>query len=414
MDAVARAAGSGEDDSFAGSRRTRRGGGDDEADAGDRGCERGVELDLVYPYPDRSLAADPAKDAERHRESFAELEAAGVTWVVVSGFDARPCGDHRVHRGVRVDLPAVAVRIVARCQRFGSVCSVPRRSRRPRSCGPHAPSTTPRSSRSRRGIRIERRRSRRSIASPRCTTAMRRCSKTRTSMPIYNPLPNGLHGRWTIAALEAGKHVLCEKPFTANAAEAEEVAAVARRTGLVVMEAFHYRYHPLAIRLVSLLRSGELGPDPPHRSVDVHAAVARWRHPLAARPGRRLDDGPRLLHDPPDAIARRRRARGRVGRGSRTIGRRRSMAARRHAPARWRDGSHHRRDAVAPAPGARCTSDAASAARSACSIRMRRTPSIEWSCADRTVAGRNASLARRRTSSSCARSSVRCCAASRS
>jgi predicted dehydrogenase len=77
---------------------------------------------------------------------------------------------------------------------------------------------------------------------------------------VYNPLPNGLHGRWTIAALDAGKHVLCEKPFTANAAEAEQVAAVARRTGLVVMEAFHYRYHPLAHRLVSLTQSGELGP----------------------------------------------------------------------------------------------------------------------------------------------------------
>jgi predicted dehydrogenase len=76
---------------------------------------------------------------------------------------------------------------------------------------------------------------------------------------IYNPLPNGLHAEWTIAALEAGKHVLCEKPFTANAKEAEDVAAVATRTGLVVMEAFHYRYHPLAHRMRAIVDSGELG-----------------------------------------------------------------------------------------------------------------------------------------------------------
>ena len=76
---------------------------------------------------------------------------------------------------------------------------------------------------------------------------------------IYNPLPNGLHAQWTIAALEAGKHVLCEKPFTANTKEAEDVAAVASRTGLVVMEAFHYRYHPLAQRMRDIVASGELG-----------------------------------------------------------------------------------------------------------------------------------------------------------
>jgi predicted dehydrogenase len=76
---------------------------------------------------------------------------------------------------------------------------------------------------------------------------------------IYNPLPNGLHAEWTIAALEAGKHVLCEKPFTANAKEAEDVAAVAARTGLVVMEAFHYRYHPLAKRMREIVESDELG-----------------------------------------------------------------------------------------------------------------------------------------------------------
>jgi predicted dehydrogenase len=76
---------------------------------------------------------------------------------------------------------------------------------------------------------------------------------------IYNPLPNGLHGRWTLAALKAGKPVLCEKPFTANADEAEQVASAARDAGIVVMEAFHYRYHPLVDRVLEIIR-GELGP----------------------------------------------------------------------------------------------------------------------------------------------------------
>lgn len=74
---------------------------------------------------------------------------------------------------------------------------------------------------------------------------------------IYNPLPNGLHAEWTIAALKAGKHVLCEKPFTANAAQARAVAAAAGDA--VVMEAFHYRYHPLALRMEEIVHSGELG-----------------------------------------------------------------------------------------------------------------------------------------------------------
>ena len=76
---------------------------------------------------------------------------------------------------------------------------------------------------------------------------------------VYNPLPNGLHGRWTRAALAAGKHVLCEKPFTANAAEAREIAELATQSDRVVMEAFHYRYHPLALRVEEIIASGELG-----------------------------------------------------------------------------------------------------------------------------------------------------------
>jgi predicted dehydrogenase len=76
---------------------------------------------------------------------------------------------------------------------------------------------------------------------------------------VYIPLPNGLHAPWVKAALEAGKHVLCEKPFTSNVAEAEALAEVAAaHPDLVVMEAFHYRYHPLAQRMREVAE-GELG-----------------------------------------------------------------------------------------------------------------------------------------------------------
>ena len=80
---------------------------------------------------------------------------------------------------------------------------------------------------------------------------------------VYVPLPNSLHARWVLRALESGKHVLCETPFTSNAGEAATVAAAADRAfedaGLVVMEAFHYRYHPLARRMREIVDSGELG-----------------------------------------------------------------------------------------------------------------------------------------------------------
>lgn len=74
---------------------------------------------------------------------------------------------------------------------------------------------------------------------------------------IYNPLPNSLHAPWTLRAIAAGKHVLCEKPFASNQAEAAEVADAARSAGRVVMEAFHYRYHPFANRMLDAV--AELG-----------------------------------------------------------------------------------------------------------------------------------------------------------
>jgi predicted dehydrogenase len=76
---------------------------------------------------------------------------------------------------------------------------------------------------------------------------------------IYNPLPISLHREWTLKALAAGKHVLCEKSIALNAAEAREMADAARDAGLVLMDAFHYRYHPAFIRAVELLRAGRIG-----------------------------------------------------------------------------------------------------------------------------------------------------------
>ncbi len=83
---------------------------------------------------------------------------------------------------------------------------------------------------------------------------------------VYIPLPNGLHGRWTIAAVEAGKHVLCEKPFAANAAEARRVADAVSASDRVVMNAFHFAYHPLMAYVRRLIDEGTIG-----ELVDVRA-----------------------------------------------------------------------------------------------------------------------------------------------
>ena len=115
---------------------------------------------------------------------------------------------------------------------------------------------------------------------------------------VYNPLPNGLHGKWTRAAIEAGKHVLCEKPFTANASEAREIADLTAGSDRVVMEAFHYRYHPLALRIEQIINSGELGQ---LKRLDVaflfplpKFSDIRYSYPLAG--GATMDAGCYAVH----------------------------------------------------------------------------------------------------------------------
>ncbi|KAL0481072.1 D-xylose 1-dehydrogenase (NADP(+)) [Acrasis kona] len=91
---------------------------------------------------------------------------------------------------------------------------------------------------------------------------------------IYNPLPNSHHYEWTIKAIKAGKHVLCEKPFTSNAEEAESIAQAIKEQNtkgganspnqrfpgdVVVIEAMHWRMHPLALRIKEIINCGALG-----------------------------------------------------------------------------------------------------------------------------------------------------------
>ena len=76
---------------------------------------------------------------------------------------------------------------------------------------------------------------------------------------VYIPLPNHLHAEWTIAALRAGKHVLCEKPLAMTADDAQRMVDEARDTGRHLMEAFMYRHHPTWVAALDLVASGRIG-----------------------------------------------------------------------------------------------------------------------------------------------------------
>ncbi|HOY64210.1 MAG TPA: Gfo/Idh/MocA family oxidoreductase [bacterium] len=75
----------------------------------------------------------------------------------------------------------------------------------------------------------------------------------------YISMPNSMHKEWSVKALRAGKHVLCEKPLASNEKESREIEDAVRETGRTFAEAFHYRYHPLADKLEEIIRSGRIG-----------------------------------------------------------------------------------------------------------------------------------------------------------
>jgi xylose dehydrogenase (NAD/NADP) len=77
---------------------------------------------------------------------------------------------------------------------------------------------------------------------------------------VYNPLPNNLHAEWSIRAARAVKHVLCEKPMAMNAGEVRGMAAAAEASGVLIMEAFMYKFHPQIEAVLDLLSRGKIGP----------------------------------------------------------------------------------------------------------------------------------------------------------
>jgi xylose dehydrogenase (NAD/NADP) len=89
---------------------------------------------------------------------------------------------------------------------------------------------------------------------------------------VYVPLPNSMHVEWTLKAIEAGKHVLCEKPFSLEAEEVARAVEAAERTGVTLMEGFMFRLHPQTLRLRGLLSEGAVGR--------VRQVVAEFGHRL--------------------------------------------------------------------------------------------------------------------------------------
>ncbi len=103
---------------------------------------------------------------------------------------------------------------------------------------------------------------------------------------IYNSLPNSMHHEWTIKALRAGKHVLCEKPLATNLGQVKEMFAEAKKAGRVLVEAFMYRSHPMTKAVQKAVADGRIGKVRMIRSSFIYATSniagnVRFSQPLA-------------------------------------------------------------------------------------------------------------------------------------
>jgi predicted dehydrogenase len=116
---------------------------------------------------------------------------------------------------------------------------------------------------------------------------------------IYNALPPSMHEHWSIAAMQSGKHVLCEKPFAMNAQQASNMVAAGNDTGCHLVEAFHYRFHPYFRRALQLLQAGAIGDIRHIRATfEVHIphTLGAFRYDPALGGGALMDLGCYPLH----------------------------------------------------------------------------------------------------------------------
>ncbi len=112
---------------------------------------------------------------------------------------------------------------------------------------------------------------------------------------VYVPLANSLHARWSIAALEAGRHVLCEKPIASNAKQAQDMVRTSDKEKRALVEAFHWRYHPVAARMIAL--SKQIGPlERVEAHFNAHIPTDNVRFQLELAGGSFMDLGCYCVH----------------------------------------------------------------------------------------------------------------------